>query len=150
MNEGERIRERRKELGLTLEDVARALGVGKATIHKYETDKIRNIPSDKLKLLARVLQTTPEYLIGWQNQMINEALNLYDKKIDLENAGYHLEAVPNDEPTYYIKPEAAEAAKELYERDELRVLFDAARDVSEEDIRYVATLLEKLKQKEGK
>ena len=49
--------------------------------------------------------------------------------------------------TYYIKPEAA---KELYERDELRVLFDAARDVSEEDIRYVATLLEKLKKKEGK
>lgn len=52
--------------------------------------------------------------------------------------------------TYYINPEAAEAAKELYERDELRVLFDAARDVSEEDIRYVATLLEKLKKKEGK
>lgn len=56
----------------------------------------------------------------------------------------------DDEPTYYINPEAAEAAKELYERDELRVLFDAARDVSEEDIRYVATLLEKLKKKEGK
>lgn len=52
--------------------------------------------------------------------------------------------------TYYINFEAAEAAKELYERDELRVLFDAARDVSEEDIRYVATLLEKLKKKEGK
>ena len=150
MNEGERIRERRKELGLTLEDVARALGVGKATIHKYETDKIRNIPSDKLKLLARVLQTTPEYLIGWQNQMIKNACSFYDQKIDIENAGYHLEAVPNGKQSYYLNEDAAKAAEELYERDDLRVLFDAARDVSEEDIRYVATLLEKLKQKEGK
>nr|DAV97929.1 MAG TPA: helix-turn-helix domain protein [Caudoviricetes sp.] len=150
MNEGERIRERRKELGLTLEDVARALGVGKATIHKYETDKIRNIPSDKLKLLARVLQTTPEYLIGWQNQMVEDACSFYDQKIDIENAGYHLEAVPNGKQSYYLNEDAAKAAEELYKRDDLRVLFDAARDVSEEDIRYVATLLEKLKKKEGK
>lgn len=58
--------------------------------------------------------------------------------------------IENDIERYYLDDTAAEAAKELYERDELRVLFDAARDVSEEDIRYAATLLEKLKQKEGK
>lgn len=95
MNDGIRIRERRKELGLTLEDVAQALGVSRQTIHKYETEKIKNIPSDKLEQLAKILNTTPVYLMGWQNLMEDEALRLYDEKIDLENAGYKLKAIPS-------------------------------------------------------
>lgn len=104
MNDGIRIRERRKELGLTLEDVAQALGVSRQTIHKYETEKIKNIPSDKLEQLAKILNTTPVYLMGWQNLMEDEALRLYDEKIDLENAGYKLQAIPsslNDQTLSY-------------------------------------------------
>lgn len=47
--------------------------------------------------------------------------------------------------TYYLDPDAAEAAKEMYERPELKVLFDASRNVTKEDILSVANILEKLK-----
>lgn len=46
---------------------------------------------------------------------------------------------------YYLDPEAAEAAKEMYECPELKVLFDASRNVTKEDILSVANILEKLK-----
>lgn len=102
--------------------------------------------------IAEYIGVSPQTFNTWVKGIAFPRMGKVQKIADFFNVpkSYLIEEHPDDEPTYYIKPEAAEAAKELYERDELRVLFDAARDVSEEDIRYVATLLEKLKQKEGK
>lgn len=61
------IKSRRMELGLTLEDVAKVVGVTRATIQKYENGIISNVPSDKIELLARALQTTPAFLMGWED-----------------------------------------------------------------------------------
>lgn len=101
--------------------------------------------------IAEYIGVSPQTFNTWVKGIAFPRMGKVQKIADFFNVpkSYLIEEHPDDEPTYYIKPEAAEAAKELYERDELRVLFDAARDVSEEDIRYVATLLEKLK-KEGK
>ena len=102
--------------------------------------------------IAEYIGVSPQTFNTWVKGIAFPRMGKVQKIADFFNVpkSYLIENHPDDEPTYYIKPETAEAAKELYERDELRVLFDAARDVSEEDIRYVATLLEKLKQKEGK
>lgn len=102
--------------------------------------------------IAEYIGVSPQTFNTWVKGIAFPRMGKVQKIADFFNVpkSYLIEEHPDDELTYYIKPEAAEAAKELYERDELRVLFDAARDVSEEDIRYVATLLEKLKKKEGK
>ena len=60
------LKARRAELDMTLEDVARIVGVTRATIQKYENGIISNIPSDKIELLAAALHTTPAYLMGWE------------------------------------------------------------------------------------
>lgn len=63
---GERLRWLRKErCKLTQEIVGRYIGVGKATIQKYEAGIITNIPSDKIMLLSEILETTPEFIMGW-------------------------------------------------------------------------------------
>ncbi|MCD7797345.1 MAG: helix-turn-helix domain-containing protein [Clostridiales bacterium] len=61
----ERIKQRRKEIGLSAEQVAERLGVSPATIYRYENKNIKKFPSDILKPLADILMTTPEALIGW-------------------------------------------------------------------------------------
>lgn len=66
MSIGENIRRCRRDLGLTLEEVSKIVGVTRATIQKYENGIISNIPSDKIELLARALHTTPAYLMGWE------------------------------------------------------------------------------------
>lgn len=75
----QRIKELRKEKGLTLEQVADIVGVGKSTVRKWETGMIANMKRDKIASLAKALGTTPEYLMGWEEkksspdeQMLNE------------------------------------------------------------------------------
>lgn len=63
MNIGKIIRERRNELGLTLEDVGNAVGVTKSTVKKWEDGYISNMRRDKLAELARVLQLDPVVFI---------------------------------------------------------------------------------------
>lgn len=54
--------------GLTLEDVATLVGVGKSTVRKWETGQIANMRRDKIAKLAAALHTTPAYLMGWEEQ----------------------------------------------------------------------------------
>lgn len=62
---GEKIKKKRQEAGMTLEDVAKLVGVSRQTLSRYETGVIGNIPSDKIEALAKVLHTTPAWLMGW-------------------------------------------------------------------------------------
>lgn len=70
MSEGmaQRIKELRKEKGLTLEQVADIVGVGKSTVRKWETGMIANMKRDKIASLAKALGTTPEHLMGWEEK----------------------------------------------------------------------------------
>lgn len=61
----ERIKQRRKELGLSAEQVADMIGVSPATVYRYESSDIKNMPAERLKPIADALHTTPEWLMGW-------------------------------------------------------------------------------------
>ena len=67
MTTGERIRTLRKEHNLTQEELGAKLGVQKAAIQKYEKGTVKNIKRDSLIKLARILDTTPEYILGWDD-----------------------------------------------------------------------------------
>lgn len=62
---GDRIRDRRLELGLSVDDVAKRLGKNRATVYRYESDYIENLPLSVIPPLAEVLMVTPAYLMGW-------------------------------------------------------------------------------------
>lgn len=64
MTIGERIRTRRKELGLTAENLAEKLGISRATMYRYESGEIEKIPVTMLEPLAKALNTNPAYLMG--------------------------------------------------------------------------------------
>ena len=69
-NMAQKIKDLRKEKGLTLEQVASVVGVGKSTVRKWETGMIANMRRDKIAALAKALGTTPEYLMGWDELKI--------------------------------------------------------------------------------
>ena len=62
------MKKRRKEIGFSAEKVAERLGVSPATIYRYEKGDIEKVPVDSLAELAKILQTTPAYLMGWEDQ----------------------------------------------------------------------------------
>lgn len=65
---GQKIKSLRTQLDFTQEDLAQAANTTKQTIHKYETGIISNIPASKIKAIADKLNTTPAYLMGWDNK----------------------------------------------------------------------------------
>lgn len=71
MTTGERIKTLRKENNLTQEELGAKIGVQKAAIQKYEKGTVKNIKRDSLIKLAQCLDTTPEYLLGWEEKPTN-------------------------------------------------------------------------------
>ena len=59
------IKQRRKELGLTLEEVGNLVGVSKSTVKKWESGYIKNMRSDKIKLLSYALRVSPLDIINY-------------------------------------------------------------------------------------
>ena len=66
MTVGDRIRELRIKLGIQQIELAEKCGISKQTLYKYENNIVTNIPSDKLELMAKYLNTSPAYLMGWE------------------------------------------------------------------------------------
>lgn len=64
MTIGQIIYNRRKQLGLTLEEVGKAVGVSKSTVKKWEDGFISNMKRDKIALLAKTLDISPVTLVA--------------------------------------------------------------------------------------
>lgn len=91
MNLGEKLKNRRMELGLTLEQVGEIAKVSKSTVMKWETGFIENMRRDKIILLAEALQVSPLWIIGLEDESyIN---SLYIPIYGSIPAGVPLEAI---------------------------------------------------------
>lgn len=69
MSIGQIIKSRRRILDMTLEEVAQKVGISRQTMSRYETGVIGNIPSDKIEALAKALNVSPGYLMGWTDEV---------------------------------------------------------------------------------
>ena len=65
---GDRIRELRIQHDMTLDDVARYLGINRQAVYKYEQGIVTNIPLDKIEKMADLFGTTPDYIAGWSDE----------------------------------------------------------------------------------
>lgn len=90
-----RILDRKEELNLSYQDLSDRTGLSKSTLQRYTTGDIGNLGLDKLELLAKALEVSPSYLMGWEDLqeedkqsekvqiLAREAGDLSDVQIDL-------------------------------------------------------------------
>lgn len=114
------IKQRRIELGYTMKQIADKVGVNEATISRWESGDIANMRRDKIWLLSRALEISPAVIMGWEEKPKQKA--------------------------YYLNDETAAIAQEVFDNPDLRILFDAARDVDPENIRLAAEMLKRFKE----
>lgn len=105
---------------LSQSELADKLGVAKSTISMYEVGK-REPDFETLETIADLFNVDMNFLLG---------------KDGSEN------------DRYYLNDETAQAAQEIFENKELRLLFDTARDADPEDLQTVHSMLLALKRKE--
>ena len=114
------IRNRRIALGLTMKQVADAVGVNEATISRWESGEIDNMRRDKIAALAKILSIDPVLFL--------------DEDV-----------VISEQPAYYTNPETAKIAQEIFDDSDLHALFRAARGSKPENLAMAAELLSRLK-----
>ena len=68
------LRDRRKELGLTLKQVAEKVGVSEGTISRWESGKIAEMRRGKVAAYAKALDIDPAVIMGWKD--ISEYANI--------------------------------------------------------------------------
>lgn len=112
------LRALRKSKGLTLSELAEKLNVSPSTILRWENGDIANMRRDRIAFLAKALEIKPTELLGLP-----------------DNSGY------------YTDPTVNEYAEQLRVNPNLRLLFDATKDMTKEDIDYVVDLVNRLKNK---
>ena len=115
-DKGSIIKNLRLQHRMTLDEVGEHIGVSKQTLYKYENNIITNIPSDKIEGLAKLFNVSPALIMGWDH-----------------------------DEGYYTDPEVAEYANKLKNNPDMRLLFDAAEDMTKDDIDYVVDLINRLK-----
>jgi repressor LexA len=67
MGMAERIKERRVSMNLTQDELAKKLGLQKSAIAKYENGRVENIKRSVIAEMAKILECSPAYLMGWEN-----------------------------------------------------------------------------------
>lgn len=68
MEMNQRIKERRLALNMTQEELAHKLGMQKSAIAKYESGRVENIKRSVLAKMAELLEYSPAYLMGWDDE----------------------------------------------------------------------------------
>ena len=64
MTIGKQIRKRRKELKMSVDELARKIGKDRSTVYRYESGDIGNMPLELLPAMIEALETTPQALLS--------------------------------------------------------------------------------------
>lgn len=90
---GSRIRNRREELGLSQDELGKRLGYkSRSSINKIELDQ-RSLTQSKIKTIADALETTPSYIMGWNEpdvKLDEEDLKFFDNLFPIETKKFPL------------------------------------------------------------
>ena len=70
MKIGQRIHDTRISRGLTLQELGDKVGVGAGTVHKWESGFIENVRTDKIAKIAKALNVTAAYIMGWEDNPV--------------------------------------------------------------------------------
>ena len=73
---GDRIKEQRELNKMSQVELAEKIDVSKQTLYKYENNVITNIPSDKVQDIAKILNISPAYLMGWDDNLSTDAAEM--------------------------------------------------------------------------
>ena len=116
---GKKMYNRRKELGMTLEDVGQAVGVGKSTVRRWENGMIRNMGRDKIAALAKVLQMDPVEFVPGDDQF-------------------------SKHPDPYTDREDQLRLEALHQNPRLGLLFDHSSKMKPEDVDFMIQMAERI------
>lgn len=138
MDIGQRMKLRRNEINLSAEKLAEKLGVSKTTIYRYEKGEIEKFPIELVEPIAKALQTTPAYIMGWESN--GNIINLYNKLDDKRK----------DKVYSFAEFQYKEQQKEQQAADDILIAAHKNDNLTDEEEAEVQDYIEKIKKRHKK
>lgn len=119
MNINKVIKDRRIELGMTMNDVAKAVGVSEATVSRWESGDIANMRRDKIAKLAEVLHVSPAVIMGWEDidnniEPVKLSFSITIPVYGRVPAGVPIEAIESIDEYIDVPAEYSKGGKKLF------------------------------------
>ena len=119
----DKITEYKKKKGWTNDILAQKSGVPKGTISKITSGITKNPQLDTLRAIADALGCRIEDFV--------------ENPLPLEPT--------IEQQDYYLSPEVSQMAQKIYDNPELRILFDASRKLTKDDVLAVVDIVKRMK-----
>lgn len=113
------IKNKRKELGLTMLDVAKACEVSEATVSRWESGDIGDMKRSRISSLAKILNISPAIIVGTDDEEYDQ----YEE---------HLKD----------KPELLELYQKINNNEQMLLLFDKTKDLTPQDMEQVLKIID--------
>ncbi|MEH0962353.1 helix-turn-helix domain-containing protein [Streptococcus anginosus] len=138
MSIGSKIKQRRQEMSISVDELAQKLNVSRTTIYRYEKGEISKMPTETLEKIARILNTTPAYFMGWNDspEVKSNILSIYNQlEQPRQEKVVYFAQEQLDEQNNNITPLTADTADEDAERitDYVEGLVAAGHGAYQED-----------------
>lgn len=119
--------------GMTQAELANKLGVGTTSVYNW-ANGLKTPRMDKVDKMCTIFHIRREDLLTDSHRYEATEPNI---SIIQETSGY------------YTNPETAKVAQEIFDNSDLRILFDAAKDSSPEQLKLAAEMLRQFKKTSG-
>lgn len=86
---GKRIKKQRLKQKLTLKELGEKVSLSEGNVQRYEVGKIKSVGINIVKSFAKALNTTPAYLMGWEEESISKE-NIDNKTVKKEEFNFLL------------------------------------------------------------
>lgn len=149
---GDRIRQRRQQLGINMESLAEKLDVPLYVVQRYEKNELPKSWESMIEIIppiAAALQCSPEYLIGWENSMHvmqgKRGIDAYMPAFDIaERTGFDVKILAKTFD-YFRDCEHTYMQFKMFDLAAYHVFLDRAREFqTEKDISEIRKLLDSL------
>ena len=140
---GDKIHNKRIELGMTLEAVGQAVGVGKSTVRKWENGTIKNMKNDKILKLAKVLQLNPVELVP-QETMDDMLFHRYTAEhsiAEYNRISDELELSPFPRYIRDLEEGDTDILKAAHENKQLKQLFIRLSNMTPDDLQKALQMM---------
>lgn len=121
MNIGEIIKQKRIEKEMTLDDLAKKIGVSAPTVSRWESGKIEDMKRSRIKALSDTLDIPVRVLMGWDESEISDRTD-----VNVE---------------WYLDAETKQLAQWLHDSPDLRILLDAGKKLPPDKLKALIALI---------
>lgn len=124
----------RERSDMTQRELAKAIGMSTSVMNRVESGE-RLLRDDEILKIAKYFNVSVDYLLG--NVMYDRSPSMYPFEESKRGK--------DSDSSYYSDPEIDEAVNAMHKDPELKILFNATKDLKKEDLEFVKNLVKKMK-----